>query len=66
MEVLEGYYAFEIIMADNITKSDARHLKNLEDILDKKLISSFVLSNDPETADFGGNIFGVNAAMFLG
>lgn len=53
-------------MADNITKSDARHLKNLEDILDKKLISSFVLSNDPETADFGGNIFGVNAAMFLG
>lgn len=66
VEVPEGYYAFEVKMSENVTKNDAKHLKGLASILDKKIIASVVLSNDPVTKDLGDGVMAVNAAMFLG
>lgn len=66
IEFPEGYFAFEIKMTEHITKTDARHLKNLEDILDKPVLKAFILSNDLSTSYFDENIIAINAAMFLG
>ena len=53
-------------MADKISPIDARHLMNIEAILDKPLIHSFILSNDSETHRITPSITGMHAAMFLG
>ncbi len=66
VETQDGYYAFEIKMADHVSLSDARHLLHLEPILDKPLLQGFVLSNDTETHQFSDKICAMNAAMFLG
>ena len=66
VETEQGYFAFEIKMADKVSQIDARHLMNIETILDKPLIAGFILSNDPETHQFTSNITAVNVAMFLG
>ena len=66
IETQDGYYVFEIKMADRVTPIDARHLQNLETILDKPLIHAFVLSNDNETHYFSDKITALHAAMFLG
>lgn len=66
VETQDGYYAFEIKMADRVTPIDARHLQNLETILDKTLLHAFVLSNDNETHYFSDKITALHAAMFLG
>lgn len=66
VETQNGYYAFEIKMAERISAIDARHLINIETILDKPLICGFILSNDNETRQITPNIIGVNATMFLG
>lgn len=66
VETQNGYYAFEIKMADRVSTIDARHLLNIETILDKPLLHGFVLSNDTETHHFTDKITAVNIAMFLG
>ncbi len=66
VETQYGYYAFEIKMAEHVGIADARHLMNIDAILDKPLLIGFVLSNDVETHQFAANIYAVNAAMFLG
>ncbi len=66
VETPEGYFAFEIKMSENVTGSDARHLKKLSGLLDKPVIGSFILSNDPQTKDFQDGIKAVSAPMFLG
>lgn len=66
VETQNGYYAFEIKMADRVSTIDARHLLNIETILDKPLLHGFVLSNDTETHHFTDKITAVNVAMFLG
>ena len=58
--------AFEIKMSEHVQKTDARHLKDLEDILDKPLLHAFVLSNDVITSKISDKISMLNAAMFLG
>ncbi len=65
IETPSGYYAFEIKMADRIVPSDARHLRGICDILDKPLLHSFILSNDPQTQRIADDITAVNAAYFL-
>jgi predicted AAA+ superfamily ATPase len=64
----ENYYlAFEIKQTDKISISDARHLRDLQDILDKPLKKAFILSADQQTKYFYNNsIIAVNFAMFLG
>ena len=53
-------------MADRVSAIDARHLINIETILDKPLLHCFVLSNDTETHKITDNITAINATMFLG
>ena len=65
IETNEGYYAIEIKMTQNFRHTDARHLRNLEDILDKPLIHSFVISNDIIPHHLDNNITAIHAAAFL-
>ena len=65
VEVQDGYFAFEIKMAEHVAKTDARHLRDLEAILDKPVIHAFVLSNDMEIKQFDSKITAVNVAAFL-
>ncbi len=53
-------------MTDKVSETDTRHLKNLQEILDKPLLHSFILSNDNTTHKFGNRITAINANMFLG
>ena len=66
VETQDGYYAFEIKMADRVSSIDARHLQNVETILDKPLLHAFVLSNDNETHNISDKITSLHVAMFLG
>ena len=65
LEVESGYIAVEIKMTSNVTKRDAKHLTGLEEILDKPLIKSFILSNDDKVKYFDDNIVAMHAGMFL-
>lgn len=66
VETQEGYYAFEVKMADRVSPIDARHLSGLEEILDKPLLHGFVLSNDNDTHHFSDKVTALHAALFLG
>ncbi len=66
IELPQGYYAFEIKMADRVNAAAARHLKSLQEFLDKPLLHGFVLSNDPELHEIDSGITALNAAYFLG
>lgn len=66
VELAQGYLAFEIKSTERVSMLDARHLRNLQHLLDKPLLHSFVLSNDPETHAFSPDITAVHAAYFLG
>ena len=66
VELADGYYAFEVKMSENVVESDARHLRKLEELLDKPVKASFVISNDTVTKTMGNGTVAVNAAMFLG
>lgn len=65
LECEDGYYAFEIKMSERVSKTDARHLMNIEEILDKPLKKAFILSNDVRTQELTDKITAVHAAMFL-
>jgi len=65
LELEKGYIAIEIKMSSHVNSSDARHLKGLEDILDKPLLQSFVVSNDKQIKMLGKNIHALPAALFL-
>jgi predicted AAA+ superfamily ATPase len=66
IEMADCYYAFEIKMADKVTKADARHLLELDNILNKPIKKAFILSNDRETKIFEEKVFAINVTMFLG
>jgi uncharacterized protein len=66
IEMPDCYYAFEIKMADKVTRSDAKHLLDLDDILNKPIKKAFILSNDRETKIFDEKVFAINVTMFLG
>ena len=65
IETEKGYYAIEVKMTSRVSDGDARHLKGLELILDKPLLFSFLLSNDPVVRNISENILAIPAAMFL-
>lgn len=65
VEIPEGYFAFEIKQTEHVKNTDARHLRNLSEMLDKPLLHSFLLSNDNETKRISDTITAVNVAMFL-
>lgn len=47
LELDRGYIAIECRLGESVTDSDARHLRNLSEILDKPLIAGAVVSQDP-------------------
>jgi hypothetical protein len=65
IETEKGYYAFEIKITGRAGEPDTRHLRSLEQILDKPLLKSFLLTNDPLIHSLKGNILAIPAAMFL-
>jgi predicted AAA+ superfamily ATPase len=66
LEFPDYYYAFEIKMTNKVNKVDAKHLFNLEDILNKPVKKAFLLSQDEETKYFDNKTVAIHAAMFLG
>jgi len=66
VECEEGYLAFEIKQTNRVLASDGRHLRNLQELLDKPLLHSFILSQDPETKQLASGITAVHGAYFLG
>ncbi|MBN1158214.1 MAG: hypothetical protein JXA61_02435 [Bacteroidales bacterium] len=65
IETEKGYFAIEVKMANRVSEADARHLRGLGPILDKPLLCSFLLSNDPVVRRMYENITALPAAMFL-
>ncbi len=65
IETDAGFFAFEIKMSQHVNKSDARHLRGLELILDKPVIHSFVISNDPQIHELEEGVTAIPAALFL-
>lgn len=65
IETEKGFIAIEVKMADNITKSDVRHLNSVKTILTKPVIKSIILSNDKTIKHFNDDIIALPAAMFL-
>ena len=66
LEFPDYYYAFEIKMTNKVSKTDAKHLFGLEEIVDKPIKKAFLLSNDEETKYFDDKTIAIHAAMFLG
>lgn len=65
IELEHGYIAIEIKMSGRVSKGDARHLFQLEEILDKPLLQSFVLSQDLSIQHFDSQTLALPAAMCL-
>lgn len=66
LELENGYIAVEIKKSRNISLSDAKHLRKLDEILDKPLLHSLVVSNDPHIQTWdNGKITAVPAAWLF-
>jgi len=63
----DGYIAIECKFSDNVSMTDARHLKELSEILDKPLLVSVVVSNDRNVRvlDEDRKIWNVPASVIL-
>lgn len=66
IELEQGFIPIEIKQTEHVSASDARHLRNLESILDKPVIHSFVLSRDSEIKKFDDGVTALPVAWFLG
>lgn len=66
LEFETGYVAFEIKSSSKVVNSDARNLRNLDKLLDKPLLKSFVLSNDLDIKQLDELVWAVPVAYFLG
>ena len=56
IETEAGYVPIEIKSKDKVSYKDARHLRRLEEILDKPVLQAMVLSNDPQVRDLGDGV----------
>lgn len=65
IEKEHGYIAIEIKKSESIRSVDAKHLKGLDEILDKPLLHRFVISNDLSSRDLGDGITAIPAVQFL-
>lgn len=65
IETKHGYIAIEIKKSKTIRSVDAKHLRNLDDILDKPILHRFVLSNDLNTRELGDGVMAYPAVQFL-
>ena len=65
LELDQGFVAIEIKSAQRVSRTDARHLRDLAAILDKPLLHAVVVSNDPRVRIWGESITAVPAAWLL-
>lgn len=65
LEFEAGYVLIEIKKAQKVRIEDFRHLRNIDDVFDKPIIASFLLSEDNNVQSFGKNVFSVPTAWFL-
>ena len=65
VETEAGFYAMEVKQSRSVQSGDARHLKGLSDVLDKPLLHAFLVSNDPETKQFGERLTALPAPALL-
>ena len=66
IETEQGFVPIEIKMAERISFADARHLRKLDEILDKPILQGLVLSNDPRIHDLGNDIVALPVGWALG
>ena len=65
LEKEEGYIAIEIKIAGTVRNVDARHLRNLEEILDKPILNKIVISNDLNARELEEGVMAIPAVQFL-
>ncbi|WP_308874701.1 hypothetical protein [Thiothrix subterranea] len=65
LELENGYIAIEVKMSAHVSATDARHLHDLAELLDKPLLHALVVSNDPQVQQWG-NVMAVPVAWLLG
>ena len=65
LELEEGFVAIEIKSTTNVSATDARHLRDLQELLDKPLLYSFVVSNDARVKSLAREIMAVPAGWLL-
>ena len=67
VETAAGYIAFECKNTTNVSKSDFRHLRKLDTILDKPLLCGIVVSQDKNLSEWDpeNNLWAVPAAWLL-
>jgi len=65
IETETGYIAIEIKMSTAVRSVDGKHLRDLEDILDKPILHKIVLSNDVNSQDFNDGVKAIPAVKFL-
>ncbi len=66
IETERGFLPVEIKMTERVSSADARHLRRLATILDKPILGSLVLSNDPHLRDLGEDITALPVGWALG
>jgi predicted AAA+ superfamily ATPase len=65
LETENDYIVIEIKMTEHINHTDARHLRDLQSVLDKPIRHSFILSNDVQAHHLSNDITAMHAAAFL-
>jgi predicted AAA+ superfamily ATPase len=65
LEAEDYYIAIEIKMTEHVNQTDARHLRDLQDVLNKPVKQAFILSNDVQVHCYNENITAMHAAAFL-
>ncbi len=66
LESEDGFVPIEIKLTNKIIETDARHLRDLEEILDRPILHSFIISNDPSIKKIDSNITALPVSWFLG
>lgn len=65
IESSEGYIVIEIKQSKVVRNTDAKHLRDIESILDKPVLHKFILSNDYANKELDGNVTAISAVQFL-
>lgn len=66
LELEEGFVAIEIKKTRNVADADARHLRELDDLLDKPILGLFLLSEDTTIRKLSGGVLAMPSAWALG
>ncbi len=65
IETEEGYIAIEVKKTSTVRATDTKHLKGLDDILDKPILHRFIITNDLSNRGFSNGVKAISAVKFL-